>query len=78
MTRCPLMTDSSSSIDDPDAADIDAGEAAAACGRGDELPYLRARESEERDAAADACCMVKDVHLELAEAYADRIKSAGS
>ena len=31
--------------------------------------YFRERAAEERDAAARASCMVKDVHLELAELY---------
>ena len=31
--------------------------------------YFRERAIEERDAAAEASCMVKDVHLELAELY---------
>lgn len=38
--------------------------------------YLRARELEEREAAAAASCMVKDVHLELAEEYHARAEAA--
>ena len=32
--------------------------------------YLRAREAEERDAADRSSCMVKDVHVEMADLYA--------
>ena len=33
--------------------------------------YYRERAIEERDAAAEASCIVRDVHLELAELYED-------
>jgi len=34
--------------------------------------YYRDRAAQERAAAARASCMVRDVHLELAELYEDR------
>lgn len=41
-----------------------------------ERGYFREREAEERDAAAAASCMVKDVHLELADLYAELARPA--
>ena len=38
--------------------------------------YFRERAAQERDAAQRASCMVRDVHLELAELYEDRERRA--
>jgi hypothetical protein len=40
-----------------------------------DVAYLRARSEEERDAAERSSCMVRDVHLEMAELYAARAHS---
>lgn len=36
----------------------------------DDAAYFRARADDEREAAATSSCMVRDVHLDLAELYA--------
>ncbi len=38
----------------------------------DDAAYHRARAAEELEAAAHASCIVKDVHLELADLYTDQ------
>lgn len=43
----------------------------------DEAAYHRARAIEEREAAARSSCMVRDVHLELADLYAEQAEAAG-
>jgi len=42
----------------------------------DHRAYFRQRAAEEQDAAAQASCIVRDVHLEMAELYADCAKPA--
>lgn len=42
----------------------------------EDAAYLRAREIEEREAAERSSCMVKDVHLELADEYHARAEAS--
>lgn len=38
----------------------------------DDVDYLRKREADERAAAAEAACMARTAHEDLADEYADR------